>query len=395
MRTPLLLYSDCPEGVTGLGRITRDLATHIYTDPQVNTKFEVATYGYGAIGCRRFPWQQYTTRNLDCIHPDLCRVWQDFTHGREGILMPIIPPSWMFSLVHPDLALEENPKLADTVAWLKSKPIHLWPYFAIESCGPGMKFNAPTCSTIVQCAKPLFYNRFGQEVAENSGIHGVPYIHHGIYTENFKPAPPETVSAFREELHCDKDTIIVGCCATNTGRKRFGLLFAAFADFQQRYHKNSKLWIHTSKMIDAWNIPSLSDDFGFGKTEDICVTLSTPGHDDQWMSSFYSTCDITILPTFGEGFGYPIMESQSCGTPCVTGSFACEKELVPVTNSVGYLTTEPDGVHNLLRPNYNYLSFSHALNDALRHRNREAIREHAKQWNWSVQWPKFKEWLLK
>lgn len=391
-KTPLLIYSDCPEGVTGLGRICRDLAWHIHGDPKTSELFEVGTYGFGSVGSRQFPWQQYVARNLDCVNPDLKRVWEDFSQGREGILMPIMPPSWLFGLVHPDITLQENPTVADTIAWLKTKPFQIWPYLAIESCGPRYRFNAATISTIVQCAKPLFYSRFGQKVAENSQIFNVPFIHHGIYTDKFKPADPETVGKIREEtLHCNKDTIVVGCCATNTGRKRFGLLFAAFAEYQSRYNRNSKLWIHTNKLVDCWNLRELAIEYGYEKGENIAFSLSSPACTDEWMRNFYSSCDVTILPTYGEGFGYPIVESQACGTPCISGSLACEAEVAEWV--MNYASHEVEGVHNLLRPHYNHSTWASCIDTAVKTElPAKYLRD---QWSWEKQWPKFREWLLK
>ena len=395
MRIPLLLYSDAPEGVTGLGRITRDLAQHIYNDPDTNSVYEVATYGYQSIGSRQLPWPQYSAKSVETVHPDLRTVWEDFSQGREGALLPIMPPSWIFGLVHPNYVFQENPKLAEMCMWLGTKPFQIWPYLAIESCGPGMKFNAATVSTIVQCAKPLFYSRFGQKVAENSGIANVPFIHHGIYTDIFKRSGVDVIKHKRQELKCNNDTVVIGCCATNTSRKRLGLLFASFAHYQSTYQRNSKLWLHTNREIGEWNIGELLRDYGFTLNDSVAITLSKPYLTDQWLADFYSTCNATILPTHGEGFGYPIVESQACGTPCVTGSFACEAELTTPDLTVGYLTSEPEGIHNLIRPHYNHQSFSNALNQAI-HKPTDGLAELIKQrWDWEVQWPKFKEWLLK
>src|SRR5262245_55272903 len=109
-----MVYSDAPDGITGLGRICRELTQHIYDDPATADVYEVATYGYKASCSRKLPWQQYCAKTVDAVHPDLMKVWKDFAGDREGILMPIMPPSWMFGLAHPEMALKENPKLEET-----------------------------------------------------------------------------------------------------------------------------------------------------------------------------------------------------------------------------------------------------------------------------------------
>ena len=395
-RIPLLIYSDAPDGKTGLGRIARDLAQHIYDD--LKDEFEVATYGYMALGSKHLPWPQYTAKVVDTVHPDLRKVWEDFAGDRKGVLMPIMPPSWIFGLAHPEYAYRENPKLLEVCAWLHDdKPFELWPYLAIESCGPGMKFNDAVISTITKCAKPLLYSRFGQKVAENSGIMGLPYIHHGLYRDSFIRSGQEAIDKRRAEMRCqDKDTVVIGCVATNSSRKRFSLLFAAFAEYQQKYNKNSKLWIHTNRDVADWNIPELIRDYGFSTSESIAISYSRPEITDQWLTDMYSACNVTTLPTNGEGFGFPIVESQFCGVPCVTGSLACEGEIG--THCVGYLTSEVESIHNLIRPHYNHVSFADSFHCAINgnYLHKEDLAEYARsRWSWDVQWPKFKEWLLK
>ena len=39
------------------------------------------------------------------------------------------------------------------------------------------------------------------------------------------------------------------------------------------------------------------------------------------MAQFYSACDVTLGIGLGEGAGYPLFESTSCGTPVVHGNY--------------------------------------------------------------------------
>src|SRR5271163_1962447 len=87
-RTKLLILSDSPSATSGLGRITRDLATRIHGN--LSDTFEVATCGYGGPGSSRFGWQDYhMTLTPDWTVPELPLVWKDFVGEGEGILMPI------------------------------------------------------------------------------------------------------------------------------------------------------------------------------------------------------------------------------------------------------------------------------------------------------------------
>lgn len=48
---------------------------------------------------------------------------------------------------------------------------------------------------------------------------------------------------------------------------------------------------------------------------------------DRGLSALYSAATMTILPSFEEGFGYPVAESMACGTPVACSSFASLPEV--------------------------------------------------------------------
>lgn len=48
---------------------------------------------------------------------------------------------------------------------------------------------------------------------------------------------------------------------------------------------------------------------------------------DRGLSALYSAAIMTILPSFEEGFGYPVVESMACGTPVACSSFASLPEV--------------------------------------------------------------------
>ena len=71
---------------------------------------------------------------------------------------------------------------------------------------------------------------------------------------------------------------------------------------------------------------------------------------DEQLALRYSACNCTILPTAGEGFGYPIAESLACGTPCITTDYAAGQELVPDEDMrVPAVAFKIDTMHNVRR----------------------------------------------
>lgn len=55
--------------------------------------------------------------------------------------------------------------------------------------------------------------------------------------------------------------------------------------------------------------------------------ISVPRVTDSQLRRAYSGADLTVLPSFEEGFGLPIVESMACGTPVACSRSACLPEI--------------------------------------------------------------------
>jgi len=53
------------------------------------------------------------------------------------------------------------------------------------------------------------------------------------------------------------------------------------------------------------------------------------GVDDATLATIYNSFDVFALPTMGEGFGLPILESQACGVPALATDCSACSELLP------------------------------------------------------------------
>ena len=99
--TPLLIISDSPSANSGLGRITRDLATRVHE--HLGDLYRVASFGYGSVGSRKLPFPQYYMPKIeDWVLPDLPDVWEDFAGNECGIVMSIWDCSRMLWFSRPD-----------------------------------------------------------------------------------------------------------------------------------------------------------------------------------------------------------------------------------------------------------------------------------------------------
>jgi hypothetical protein len=136
---------------------------------------------------------------------------------------------------------------------------------------------------------------------------------------------------------------------------------------------------------------------------DLLITSSNAKRPDQWLAAMYSACDLTCLPTAGEGFGYPVVESLACGTPCVTGAFGAQSEFLTGWRDAWVCPTIATHLitnNTLIEPIYDPQQFASRLLMAwteIRQRGtllREECRQRAQQWDWSVIWPHWERWFL-
>ncbi len=334
MQTPILFLSDNPSILSGLGRITRELACHVTSMPE----YRVGVLGRGGLGSSKLPFAQFTFPEMGGGWGETAieQAWRDFAGKQKGILFTINDASRLAWLSHP------NEDMGQLYNFLMERPFKRVGYFPIDSSGPGDKLTRAASATIAGFDKALAYTAWGAQVIERSIGRTVDWIPHGYNGDVFQPRDK---AAARMTMGVGPDETLIGCNMTNQSRKDWGTAFAAIAGFKQQ--RPVKFWVHVDVLERAWSIPSLAQDFGLAS--DIVLTYAGSKSDTE-LSYFYSACDLTMLPSC-EGFGFPIVESLACGVPVVHGTYGGGAELVPRSTWL----VEPrawrlDTPHNMLRP---------------------------------------------
>ena len=178
--------------------------------------------------------------------------------------------------------------------------------------------------------KGITMSKFGQRMAAQSGL-DTWYVPHGVETKVFKPG--NRIEA-RERLGFPKDAFVVGMVAANKdnpSRKAFFEQIAAFAALK-RVHKDAFLYLHTDDGVRGGGGVNLIQYIQrLGLTPDDVKFpdqyLYSMGMPDTYMVDVYNACDVTTLVSLGEGFGIPLIESQACGCPVITGDWTAMGEL--------------------------------------------------------------------
>lgn len=188
--------------------------------------------------------------------------------------------------------------------------------------------------TVRQSAQPIVMSRFGQRMAGDREIE-TRYVPHGIDREIYKRRDKKEA---RTRFGIPQDRFVVGMVAANVGmpsRKAFAEQIAGYVLARAR-HPDMFLYLHTERgdvpsdkiqqvdILEILNHHGLEDGRDYTFVDSYFYALGLP---DIMVSEVYSAIDVLLSVSAGEGFGLPIVEAQSCGTPVIVGDWTSMSEL--------------------------------------------------------------------
>lgn len=179
-------------------------------------------------------------------------------------------------------------------------------------------------------AVPLAMSRHGERLLTEAGLHPL-YCPHAVDTEALRPMDRQ---AALQVTGLPRDRFIVGMVAANKGfpsRKSFPEAIEAFGRLLKK-HGDALLYLHTEAIgvHDGVNLPRLLADLDIPPTAvHFCdqYRYACLHYNDAYMRAAYSSMDVLLSPSAGEGFGVPIVEAQACGTPVIVSDFTAMTEL--------------------------------------------------------------------
>lgn len=378
MSIPILVVGDGAHLPTGLGRIARDLLRGLHGDRKV-LDIEVAQLAWDHDDSQ-FSWRSIAiTDHANWGKADLPLAWWKLFGNRRGMIFTVWDPARCFELT----------------AGAGEVPATLAGYFAIDAINANGTLGGPAAAVARRYRHVLGYGRWGAEVLKSivGGEQQVQYLPHGINFDTFKP------------YASDQELNMVGCVMANIPRKDFAMLFQVWSLLAQ-WDASLTFWLHTNyEVTQHWSVPELMDSFPALESK---VILTGPRDrkaelsDDQ-LAQMYSRCLCTILPSGGEGFGYPIVESMACGTPVLHLNYAGGAELIPFAR----FRPQPqsfrlEGSYVLQRPNVNEMDYFTACVQAITMKRTQPetasyLRGSVQHLSWSALWPRwrslFANWL--
>lgn len=189
--------------------------------------------------------------------------------------------------------------------------------------------------------RPIAMSKFGENALREMNYDPL-YVPHAIDTAVYKPH--EDREACKRLIGADPEQFVVGMVAHNEGvgpsRKAFPQVLQAFSAFRKE-HEDAVLYLHTEVTGRAWNgLNLLGHARQFGIPEEALLFVAQTPYlsgsvTPSMMAAIYSGFDVLANPSYGEGFGLPIIEAQSCGTPVITSAWTSMPELTGAGWQVG------------------------------------------------------------
>lgn len=178
---------------------------------------------------------------------------------------------------------------------------------------------------------PIAMSKFGERMLQDKGYRTL-YAPHGVDTNIFRPQHSDR-DAIRDVLKIPADAFVVGMVANNQGlpsRKAFPQVFDAFKQFHAK-HSDAVLYVHADvigrnngiNLIELAKACEIDSDV-IRTSDQLAYHLGIPQRE---VANVYAAFDVLCMPSFGEGFGIPLIEAQACGVPVITTDWTAMSEL--------------------------------------------------------------------
>jgi glycosyltransferase involved in cell wall biosynthesis len=392
----ILMMTDCPLLHTGQAVVCREIATGLSKLNKYNVV--VAAWGYNGYP-HDLPFLMLPASAKDfgkTGHPEAG------VHGIEGIIDQVRPQFlWTIGDIW----------MVDYICNLKNRNNFKWVAYTPIDGEPIPRYWDPWFKNPNRLVMETQYGYDMVKKFDPSIDHR--WIYHGCNPKKYYPLPEEARLAVKKQIKhlritgesnlshaqgLDEKDFVVGTLARNQPRKNYDRNLKGFSIFAKD-KPNAKLWIHASPIDQGYNLVQLAHHFGI---QDKVIfsdrnTINNGLSEDE-MNLVMNMWDVHFLPTQGEGFGIPILETMASGVPQVVSDYTSHVEfaskgglMIPLDPIDDFIMGLPHPVDRAVpKPSVcaATLQAMYADND-LRARLAVSARETAEKMSWAVTIPKW------
>jgi len=176
-------------------------------------------------------------------------------------------------------------------------------------------------------------SEFGAAKLQEAGISKelITYIPHAIDRSVWQDKGQDA----RQQMGIPSHAHLTVINAANRGRVPIRKAFAEMIEGWWAFAKTKKdayLMIHTEPNghSEGMNLPRFVNAIGADaqRIRYPHPALFRNGIPDTALAAMYSAGDVMLATSMGEGFGIPVIEAQSCGTPAIVSNFSAQPELL-------------------------------------------------------------------
>jgi len=311
----VLFWGDNPHGITGFGKVVKNIIRQIYDEE----KYSIDVLGISYFGDPYKP-------DIYKEKPLLYDVYPPFEAGKQfdpygtGKLMRFLATGKVDILfILQDTFVMKN--LMEKIIELRNmliKKFKIIYYFPIDA----NPFPDWITKSVALSDYPVCYTEWGRSLCARQlpRLKNMDVIYHGTDKSIFKPLG-QAREAMRENFWGKEvsDKFIVINVNRNQPRKDLSRTFSAFSMFHKK-HPKSYLFLLSNPADIGGNILDFASQYGLVWGVDwACPDPSRydplVGVPEDQVSVIYSTADVCISTTLGEGWGLSLTESMACGTP--------------------------------------------------------------------------------
>jgi glycosyltransferase involved in cell wall biosynthesis len=172
----------------------------------------------------------------------------------------------------------------------------------------------------------FFISALGKQEALKAGVEKAKHLHIGLDVSLWYPAAPGEREIVRKNLGFEPGDTIILTVADNQERKN---LWGGMQIVSNMKYDNPELnvkYVLVTREHSPYGYKLQELAYSMGLQSDI--SIYERGMPEQQLRLLYIACDAFLLPSKGEGFGFPVAEALMCGCKCVATDTGALHELL-------------------------------------------------------------------